>query len=273
MLILVLISLLITNCSNIDEMETFDEKTICSEHLETYVYNGEVITLDYVQYSDESVGFNNDTTSVQFKVLMDVLHNRNASILTFTDQEDLVYLFDSADEKEEFLKEVRKDLSGLKSATTWHDLYINCYVNSGFNNLMFDAEDPDDGITPTHYNTGNYDGFANLSYVNGTDFNDKMSSIQVLNYSGMEAEIQLYSDATFGGYDWTIYVRPSSVNGVGDSNQDDGYRDTRIYHLVDFSTRTMYWYGLFNNRRKTWDNQVSSMRWRKIDCVGPCLQY
>ncbi len=262
--------LFFTNCDNTDEVSLLETPP---EYSEYYVYNGTETLLEYNVDNNDNIEFLNDTTTPEFIDLMKVLSSESLSILTFTDKEDYTYVFDSSADKEDYLKTIRKDLLGDKVQTkAWHPLYIRCYKNGGFNNMMFDATDPNDGITPTHYNTGDWDGFPNLSYVNGTNFHDMMSSIQILNYTGMEVEIQLYSTSKFSGYDWTIYSRPSSVNGHGDSNQDDGYRGTDISQLTYFSNRIMYT-KFFGLKKVSWDNQVTSIRWRQIECVGPCLQY
>ena len=258
-----------TSCT---QKEDLIPKEICSEYTEVYNYKGNYYALDFREYSDESIEFIGDTTSADFKTIYNVMQKPDLSILTFSDEMDVTYLFDSPDLKEEFLSGIRKPMkSTLKSTSTWHPLYVRCYGNPGFNYMLFDASDPYDGITPTHYNTGNWDGFPRLSYVNGVNFNDLMSSIQILNYTGMEAEVALFSNAAFSGYNWTIYCRPSSVNGTGDSNQDDGYKGNNTAELGDFSERTMYyWAGLI---RVNWDNKVSSIKWRTIDCVGECQNY
>jgi hypothetical protein len=269
LVIFLLFALVATNCNKTDDLS---KKEICKQYTETYIYHNNKFAFDFTVYSDESVEMMGDTTSADFKTIVNVMQKTDFSILTFSDQDGIIYLFDSRSDKEEYLKGIRRDLSdNAKSTETWHPLYIICYFNPGFDSIMFDGSDPDDKITPTHYNLGNWDGFPSLAYVNGIDFDDEMSSIQILNYTGMEAEIVLFSDASFSGYNWTIYVRPSSVNGYGDSNKDNGYHGNPTASLSDFSERTMYYtLKLF---RHDWDNKVSSIKWRTIDCVGECSSY
>lgn len=210
---------------------------------------------------------------------MHVLQGETLSVLTFSDDLDVTYLFENEDERESFLSTVRKpQLNAFKSASAWHPLYIRCFSGSYFSGeLMFDASDPEDGFTPTFYNSLNAEGFANLANMNGWNFDNKMNSIQILNYTEMEVEINLYENSGFSGRSWTIYVRPSSVNGSGDSNQDDAYNQLKGYsclNLKNFQTRFAYstgswfWYKSFH-----WDNRVSSMKWRLIECIGSCADF
>ncbi|MFA9392320.1 MAG: hypothetical protein ACERKD_21095 [Prolixibacteraceae bacterium] len=269
-----LLAVFVAGCSKEEAIDISAEKQICREYTEVYSYEGTLYYFDFTEYSDESIDFIGDTLSPGFKIISEVMQGQSLSILTFTDSE-ITYLFDNPNLKEKYLSTVRQPLKrDLKSATTWHSLYVRCFLNVGFNYMLFDAADPENGLIPTHYNSGNWDGFPNLTYVNGNNFDDRMSSIQILNYSGMEAEIALWADPSFSGYNWTIYCRPSSVNLVGDSNQDDGYKGNDISQLVDFTNRVMYSTGiLWWKKNVSWDNQVTSIQWRTIECVGECSGY
>lgn len=112
--------------------------------------------------------------------------------------------------------------------------------------MLFTTHEYHDGVTSE-------DGWyciKDLSNVDGNNYNDEMSSMQIYEESGHYMEIHLYQHASFAGYDWKII---SYLNGEENTILND--------QLLHFSHAVMK-SGTWFRKPISWNDQVTSMKYK-----------
>lgn len=233
---------------------------------EKFVYQDENYAIDYYQINDSIIRIETPEDSKDYLMYDLIMSQENVVMATFSDEPDWVYYFDNENERQKFSDRIlRKSPSQLKA---WTPLQLYIYEHESWKGTRYMVNDANNDANPSNLYNG-FVGYGNLGYASiGLD--NRISSIKVHNQTGKLCEISLYEHGGYSGTSWTIYVRPKQVDGVGDSNADDlmaDRSDYTIYQLSHFTARHLRTTGVWPFKKEyTWNDQVSSIKWKLSAC-------